>query len=302
MATQTQTVSGDRDIAPFRANQEVEPALAARLDHRVLELGRQLQTTLEVRELISLFAEGINQDINYRGLHFQNKAEDIEVSIGRRSAHKCTYRLTIEDNSLGELTLFSRAPFKDEELVILENILCALVYPLRNAMLYHSALQTALMDPLTGINNRAGMDTAIKREIELARRHKSSMCIMLLDIDHFKAINDNFGHACGDFVLQAVAQCMKETVRCSDMLFRFGGEEFLILLSCTEVEGARLLAERIRQKIETLTFGAHKDLKATASLGVTALRKNDTPETLFKRADAALYKAKKSGRNQVISK
>ncbi len=301
MAIQTHATSGYQGtVAALNASQNMEPALAAQLGHRTLELSGKLQTTLDVQELISLFADELSHDIQQRGMHYHNSAKEIETFIGKRSAHKCTYKLVIEDNSLGELTLFSKTPFNTEELAVIENLLCALVYPLRNATLYHSALQSALVDPLTGARNRAGMDAALKREIELSHRHNAPMCIMLLDIDHFKLVNDNFGHAGGDFVLQAVAQCVSETIRGSDMFFRFGGEEFLIMLSCTEMEGATLLAERIRKKVEALSFAPHRTLQITASLGVSAVNENDNLSSLFERTDKALYKAKNSGRNQVI--
>jgi len=302
MAIQTQATSGYQGtVAALDTHQNIEPALAAQLGHRTLELSGKLQTTLDVDELISLFSDELSHDIQHRGMHYHNSAKEIETFIGRRSAHKCTYQLVIEENLLGELTLFSKKPFNTEELTVIENLLCALVYPLRNALLYRSALQSALIDPLTGAKNRAGMEAALKREIELSHRHNSPICIMLLDIDHFKSVNDNFGHAGGDFVLQAVVQCINETIRGSDMIFRFGGEEFLIMLSCTEIEGATLLAERIRQKIEALSFAPHRTLQITASLGVSALQQDETLDALFERTDKALYTAKDTGRNRVIT-
>ena len=301
MAMQTHVTSGyPGSVVALNTSQNIEPALAAQLGHRTLELNGKLQTTLDIHELISLFADELSQDIQHQGMHYQNSAKEIDILLGRRSAHKCTYQLVIEDNLLGELALFSKIPFGAEELATIENLLCALIYPLRNALLYHSALQSALIDPLTGAKNRAGMKAALKREIELSHRHNAPMCIMLLDIDHFKSVNDNFGHAGGDFVLQAVVQCINETIRGSDMLFRFGGEEFLIMLSNTEIEGATLLAERIRQKIEALSFAPHRTLQTTASLGVSALEQGETLDTLFKRTDKALYRAKDTGRNRVI--
>ena len=298
MATQTQATSGYQGaVTTLNTSQIVE---AAQLDQRTLELSGKLQTTLDIQELIALFSSALSHDIQHMGMRYLNNAKEIEAFIGRRSAHKCTYQLVIEGNSLGELILFSKKPYDAEELITIENLLCALVYPLRNSLLYSSALQSALIDPLTGAKNRAGMQAALKREIELSHRHDSPMCIMLLDIDHFKRVNDNFGHAGGDFVLQAVVQCIQETIRGSDMLFRFGGEEFLIMLSNTAIEGATLLAERIRQKIEGLSFAPHRTLQITASLGISALQQNEALDAFFERTDKALYTAKENGRNRVI--
>jgi len=301
MSMHTHTASSYHTVAAIKADQNIDPTLASALGHRALELGNQLQTTLDINELISLFADEITQNVTYHSLHYLNQANNIDIPIGSRSAHKCSYQLSIENNCLGELILYTKNPLKENELVVLENLICALIYPLRNALLYQNALRSALIDPLTGVNNRAGMDTAIKREIDLAYRHNTPMCVMLLDIDHFKKVNDNFGHASGDFVLQAVAQCINETIRGSDVIFRFGGEEFLMILSCTEIEGAELLAERIRQRVEQLSFSTQKELRITASLGISTLGHQDTITTLFERADEALYTAKQTGRNQVIS-
>jgi diguanylate cyclase (GGDEF)-like protein len=124
--------------------------------------------------------------------------------------------------------------------------------------------------------------------------------LIVLDIDFFKRVNDRFGHAAGDLVLKQVAQTIEATIRCSDALYRYGGEEFVVVLNGTGRDGARLLADRIRQNIEALCFTNPEGLQVTMSLGVTTLRKNDTRQTLFERADAALYQAKETGRNRVF--
>ena len=171
---------------------------------------------------------------------------------------------------------------------------------LRNALLYHRALQTARIDPLTGVRNRATMDSAIHREIELARRHDTPLSVILLDIDHFNQINDQYGHLSGDQALKSIAQCADRTIRESDMIFRYGGEEFLVLLSGTDSDGAGQLAERIRENVERLNPHIHKSMNLTVSLGVAGMRNGDDSGALFKRADTALYKAKQQGRNRVV--
>jgi diguanylate cyclase (GGDEF)-like protein len=112
-------------------------------------------------------------------------------------------------------------------------------------------------------------------------------------------INDTFGHSAGDLCLQAVANCINDSIRVSDLLFRCGGEEFLVLLSQTEHEGAFQLAERIREHVRDLTLPIVGDTPLTVSLGVTQLRLQDDMRSLYDRADNALYQAKRSGRNRV---
>lgn len=302
MGTQIQNISDYQDnILNYPLKQTTGPEAPDRLSPQVMELSSQLHSTLDINELVAMFAKQINHVADYDGIVYQNNTQRIDISLGNKARYGCNYQLAINHEQLGKLTFFRHTDFSEQELVTLENMLCALVYPLRNALLYHSAVRSAQIDPLTGVNNRSGMDNAIKREVELARRQDAPLSILLLDIDHFKSVNDRFGHACGDFVIQSVAQCISETIRGSDMVFRFGGEEFLVLLSCTDDHGAQLLAERIRQNVQGLVFSTEKELQVTASLGITRLLSDDSPESLFKRADAALYEAKKSGRNRVIS-
>ena len=139
-----------------------------------------------------------------------------------------------------------------------------------------------------GENSRCGLLTAY------------SISIIFLDIDYFKVINDAYGHSCGDKVLVAAAGLIKDNLRSSDVIFRVGGEEFVIVLSDTDLDGAKFLAERIRKAIESHTLAYDMvTIKITASLGIYDLHENDTADTLIKNADNAMYKAKHNGRNQV---
>jgi diguanylate cyclase (GGDEF)-like protein len=180
----------------------------------------------------------------------------------------------------------------------LERLICALHYPLRNAVLYTVAINSAHKDPLTGIGNRAAMNTALHREIELASRHNRSLGMILIDVDHFKSINDTYGHAAGDYCLQSLMKCAEKSVRISDLLFRYGGEEFVIVLPETDEAGVLRLAKRIRRRVERLeTTYQNQLIRMTISLGITTLRDSDDEKTLFTRADEALYQAKQDGRN-----
>ncbi len=268
---------------------------------RVLALAKRLQTTLMVEELIELFATEVAHDIPHDGVAFLNEEEDIRMQLGYRALHCCEYRLTLNDQNLGHLSFMRRRRFVAAELTELENLINHLVYPLRNALMYRQALHTAHKDPLTGVKNRAALDSAMERELHLARRQNRSFSILLLDIDHFKRINDTWGHPCGDAALRAVAHCIAETIRGSDILFRYGGEEFVILLSDTDAQGALQLAERIRQALERLECDYdNQSIRLTASLGIATLQDNEAAHALLKRADDALYQAKATGRNRVV--
>lgn len=265
----------------------------------VLELSGLLQTTLDVAELINLFTRESRQTIGLDGVVYRNPVEAVELVIGDAATHRATYDLELHGASLGSVEFNRELPFARQEIITLEDLLCALVYPLRNALTYRQAIKLALRDPLTGVPNRAAFDQAMGRELELAKRQQLPMSLLVTDIDHFKLCNDTYGHRFGDDVIRAVANSIDATIRRCDLLFRYGGEEFVVLASHTSQQGALQLAERIRRNIESLTTLAGREVQVTVSVGVATLRDNEEANSLFNRADQALYRAKAHGRNQV---
>jgi two-component system cell cycle response regulator len=159
--------------------------------------------------------------------------------------------------------------------------------------------ELAQTDPLTGIANRGHIEHCLADEVERARRFGHPLAVGMLDVDHFKRINDGFGHPFGDRVIREVARILAETVRQVDKVGRYGGEEFLMVLPDTELQGAHILAERIRALIEAAGFDP-EGYRGTVSIGVAEWRP-DVPswEALVSRADKALYEAKDAGRNRV---
>jgi len=265
------------------------------------DISSALQTTLEFNELIAIFSSKIAHKIPHSAFVYNNPEFDLEVKSGVFTRHSCNYALKVEQQQLGELKLMRNHRFSDADLQQLETLLCCLIYPLKNATLFHQALKKAYTDPLTQTHNRASFDDSIKREMSLAVRNAKSLSLIFLDIDHFKTINDAYGHECGDATLVLGVKWIKENLRDSDIVFRYGGEEFVILLNGTDANGAELLAERIRASIESHTIAFDMEtLKITASLGVSTLRDNDTLESFVQRADKAMYTAKNRGRNQVV--
>ncbi len=152
-------------------------------------------------------------------------------------------------------------------------------------------------DGLTGLYNRKYFQKALKELTNMTRRLERPISIVLFDLDHFKTVNDRFGHDAGDRVLARTAKLVKEQIRSTDHAIRWGGEEFVVIALGTPLEGAALLAEYLRSKIEHADFGEAGRL--TASFGVAEFQEDETPEAWFKRADEAMYAAKRGGRNQV---
>lgn len=157
--------------------------------------------------------------------------------------------------------------------------------------------QIATIDRLTGVFNRRKLDEVLYTEVLRSKRYGNTFGVILLDIDHFKSVNDTFGHLVGDRVLQLFASQLKNSVRDVDVLGRWGGEEFLIICPETAEDGILLLARILRRKVQGETI-AEVGVK-TASFGVTAYCKGDSVDNIIKRADKALYLAKQNGRNRV---
>ncbi len=152
-------------------------------------------------------------------------------------------------------------------------------------------------DSLTGLANRAALDRRFATALEQARRYRRPLSIVMLDIDHFKRINDDFGHQMGDRVLRDFAALLDDCLRGSDAVGRWGGEEFLIL--CPETSGPQAVqfAERLCEQARAFPFAT--GISQTLSAGVAELSPSDTPDSLLRRADAALYRAKHEGRDRV---
>jgi diguanylate cyclase (GGDEF)-like protein len=158
----------------------------------------------------------------------------------------------------------------------------------------------AVTDQLTKLKNRKRIDELFSSEIDKVKRYKHPFSIILIDVDHFKSVNDTYGHQTGDLVLVTLAEILKNSVRKTDTPGRWGGEEFIIICPETDLAGVISTAEHIRKKIESHHFETveHK----TASFGVTEYVEGDTQKTMIDRADKALYEAKANGRNRVVSK
>ena len=180
---------------------------------------------------------------------------------------------------------------------------------LENIFNYETMRKTSLVDPLTGVNNRRFLEQRIEEELDRCQRSREPLSCLFLDIDFFKCINDGHGHQAGDFVLAEVASTIKKQLRSNDVLSRYGGEEFVALLSQSDERQASEIAERIRRAIEVLPISFNeREIPVTISIGAATyvpipgkVRVNEIAGQLIQAADAALYQAKHHGRNQVVS-
>lgn len=162
--------------------------------------------------------------------------------------------------------------------------------------------QAAQSDPLTSLHNRRWFDDAFARQIKRCNHDGAPFCLMMLDLDYFKKINDTYGHIAGDRTLVAVARVLSARLRPTDMLARYGGEEFALGMPDTNLDQSFAIAERLRQAVASLAlpFREGESLPhLTVSIGIAQMQPNQTLESLYSDADAALYRAKESGRNRV---
>ncbi len=264
------------------------------------QLALQLQISLEPARILDIFFREIQRVVPLDALSYLHPGSDLRLELGHRGHHSISYSLSHEGEHLGELIFRRNQRFAEQELGSLESLLASLLYPMRNALLYRAATRSALRDPLTETGNRVAMEQALQREFELARRHGQPISVLMLDIDHFKQINDTYGHSAGDQVLKAVASSIKDQLRNVDRVFRYGGEEFLILLSNTHREAAALVGERLRHVAQVQDYeGDGQTITLTVSLGCATLLPGESTESLLRRADSALYVAKREGRNRL---
>ncbi len=171
---------------------------------------------------------------------------------------------------------------------------------IENAVLYERTLAASRCDPLTGLKNRRAFRERLEAEVERARRYGRELSLIVLDVDHFKRINDALGHQTGDEALVRVGELLQRSRRMDDGAFRIGGDEFAVLLPETSAPGASTIAERLRNRLERAGFGNGRDVVLTASIGVASFGVHATnADDLFQQADAAMYEVKAAGRNAV---
>lgn len=214
-----------------------------------------------------------------------------------------SYPIVIGGQKIGVLNLTDRTNneiYKRSDLELLNAIMPQIALLIDRASLQHLAgefEQLSVTDALTGLLNRRYLEERLAEEIKRSNRHGFPMSFMMIDVDDFKAYNDNFTHPEGDRALQIVGQCLRETLRGADVAVRYGGEEFSILLPQTTSEEAETIAERVREKIESTDFPKRR---VTVSIGITSCSQIlCTPQKMISAADEALYEAKRRGRNNV---
>jgi diguanylate cyclase (GGDEF)-like protein len=212
-----------------------------------------------------------------------------------------TQEIMEKDNKVGKVTVcyLEERMFLPEELTLLNAIAENLGLIVMRESARETIAQLAVTDDLTGLNNRRFFNDSFSKALSAAQRHKQPLSLISIDIDHFKMVNDTFGHSVGDLVLKEFSLLLKMMVRVEDIACRWGGEEFMILLPNTTCEGAVILAERMRSSFEQ--YPRTTTPVVTASFGVVRLQEGEDEDALMRRVDDAMYQAKREGRNRVVA-
>ena len=270
---------------------------------RLKNIDTELEQTGHLRELST--NEGRKLDDNVRSvmseidksLDSSENLMDVRINIRSRlddiDKHMSGFRETEEQRS-------------DNSLKVIKQLRKQLHAMEQEADLLRNQLQQknteALRDVLTGIPNRLAYEERMFNELARFKRYGKSFLCLMVDVDHFKKVNDTFGHSAGDRVLKIIAEVMQDNVRESDFVARFGGEEFVILMPETDIKSGVKVAEKLRRKIDKCDFYYRDNpVKISISGGITESCAEDNADSIFDRADKALYEAKKSGRNTIIA-
>lgn len=240
------------------------------------------------------------------GLTFAD-ANDEVCTLGNRRHHSARYEITIEGQKVGTLHICRRERYSESELIVIEQAIGNLARSLRSAAEVAELKRSVRSDSLTGLGNRPSLDEWLQRELARAARHGSPLSVMMIDVDHFKHLNDTLGHLNGDRILQAIAGVLAGSTRASDHAFRYGGDEFTLILPHTDQAGAELAARQIRAslaRIPAQELGLtpeHGALRPDVSVGIATYCEGDDRDSLLKRADGMLYEAKAGGRGRACA-
>ncbi len=260
-----------------------------------LDLKEGMLSDENIKTVKDFYADNIKIEIA-NGMEYNNK--EIHMPYFIESG------LNIQEERLGNIFIFNDKEYKIKNRNTLSLAGKELAVVVKLMLLYEENERLSITDGLTKAYNRRYFNTQIEKEFEKAKRYNSKLTLIMLDIDHFKLLNDNYGHQQGDMVLIHLSRILKENMRSIDFIARYGGEEFAVLMSGADIREGAILAEKLRKKIEAYPFPAlqkgAKPLKTTISLGVAEYSADmNSTDDLVKSADNMLYKAKEDGRNRV---
>ncbi len=263
------------------------------------EMLKEVSHTLDQTEALEIFKRKLKDHVDYEDCQF---IEELPQVLEEQGAPLSNYifSLTSKNKKLGYLVVKKVSPQDKDKVTILGQ---QLALSLHRIKLYEEIEKLAMTDDLTQVFTRRYLLERFEEELMRSQSRKIPLTFLMIDVDHFKEVNDQFGHLTGDLILKEVSRIIRDNLREIDIAGRFGGEEFSVVLPETDREGAILAAERIRSVVEKSPLKAYDNtLRATVSIGISSFPKDGkTPQELIDKSDWALYRAKKLGRNQVCA-
>ncbi len=262
-----------------------------------------ISASLELDQVLNTLSGFLHDLVAQSGWEYRHAESDFELSGGQPDRHRLEYALTLNGQEMGTLKLMRGRRFSDTDQLRIEGLLGLAAQALHNALRFHDMSQQLERDPLTGLGNRRALTLQGAQWLADNIRHKQPLSMLVMDLDRFKAVNDNHGHPLGDRLLCALAHTLREVTRAADLCVRIGGDEFVVLLPRTDLSNAMECAERIRRAVAMLAIetptGGH--VNASVSIGVATHRHGMDLDQLYHQADGALYAAKRAGCNRVLA-
>lgn len=282
---------------------EIATALSANepINRTITALVLKLQTTLSISQIIDTFYESLESEMSVCGIEYEYPLLYTHITHGKKTDSSYSYLVEVDGETWGNIILYAEADFEPAEKSSLDEYVSAIIFPLRNAILYENAIVVSENESYLGLPNWGLLESQITREAKLALRQKQSLSLVLIDIDRFTTLKNKNGLLFGDVIIRHVYETLQDSLRDTDVLYRFGYDQFSLILSDTQAYDAEMIAERIRSTVadnELLSDNDHR-VNLTISIGITELKTDDSVESLYARAYNALKLAKNLGRNQV---
>jgi diguanylate cyclase (GGDEF)-like protein len=257
---------------------------------RKFALMEQLQCTLELDKILNIFAMEASKYVSFSGLYFTRGTLKTSIRGSRKAKSERQFDLKINNEFLGVLTYAINSPISLTNYKILEDLHQYIIHPIHNAIQYKNAMSLAMQDGLTGLANRRYYDEQIKRAMHHANRQKRQVGLMVCDLNKFKIINDTHGHHIGDEILVSFARALELSIRDSDSVFRFGGDEFAVIVEDASETSLLMIETRIQRALQQDPLLSKYNVGC--SLGYTFMNRADDEKSFFERADQALYRQK----------
>ncbi len=267
-----------------------------------LSLSSALQSSINTQIQLETIFRHLSTLVGITGVSFEGDSGDFSSLCGSSAKHEYSYQLYTGKAEVGELVCFSQNALEGINKKIIDLAAKVAIFPLYHGLLYQEAIEASHTDTLTEVPNRRAFNRSLEKVMANSKRYNRPFCLLIIDIDNFKIFNDRWGHCVGDDVLKAVVKILTENIRECDSIFRFGGEEFILLLNDTKLNGAKIVADRLCQAVREYPFKVPDEKlnpqKLSISIGCTEFTMKDSKESLIERADSAVYHAKAAGRDR----